>query len=141
MAHQNPQYHDSLYTSMLPYDAGLDYVRRIGIFPPQHINLLPSSTEAMTRNPQMDKFLDLTASKIRHLGLLLSDIVFNDIQNAVLVVEDTRNLVRNVQGLEKLDRNIYIALLSLEAIILQRTGSLSYGKALEELGHLICEER
>ncbi|EJP62042.1 uncharacterized protein BBA_08966 [Beauveria bassiana ARSEF 2860] len=126
---------------MLPYDAGLHNVRRIGIFPPQRINLLPSSTEAMTRNPPMDKFLILTASKIRHLGLLLTETVFNDIQNAVLVVDDTRNLVRNMPGVEMLDKNVYIALQSLEAMVLQRAGSLLFENALEELGRHIREER
>ncbi|KGQ02906.1 hypothetical protein BBAD15_g11878 [Beauveria bassiana D1-5] len=67
--------------------------------------------------------------------------VFNDIQNAVLVVDDNRNLVRNMPGVEMLDRNAYIALQSLEAMVLQRAGSLLFEKALEELGRHIREER
>ncbi|KAK8141057.1 hypothetical protein G3M48_000924 [Beauveria asiatica] len=141
MARQNHPYHDSFYSSMLPYDAGLHYVRHIGIFPPQHINALPSSAEALAGTISMDNTSSLMTSKIRQLGLLLTETIFDDIQNALRIVDDTENLLRDVQGVEMLDRNVYIALQSLEAMALQRTGSLLFEKALEELGHHIRKER
>lgn len=130
MPFQYPQNLDSFYSTFRPYDAGLHYLTRIGILPSQYIYKLPCSTDALETafigNPSLP-----VIQYICRLGLSLTGSI----------IGEPPDLLRHVQGLATLDANIYIALQILEAIVLQRSGSLLYEQALEELRHHICKER
>jgi hypothetical protein len=103
-------------------------MRRIGIISSDYLDRLPQNDEG-AELMSMDLVQYLMTSYIRRVGCY---IVGQDVA--------VHTLLWDVQGSDTLDRDIYIALLGLEAILLQQTGSFYLEDAVKRLRGYIYQE-